>query len=149
MPYFLDGNNLIGLARKTDRPAEEDRSALLAELSERLRSTRSSVRVFFDGGADRGVSLGNLTVHRSAGSADDAILRELVAAKDPAQVTVVTADRDLSRRVRDAGGKTMAPPDFWNRFGKPDSVRSRAPDEGRVNVDEWLDYFSDPKNRKG
>lgn len=148
MPYFLDGNNLIGIARKTSRPGEGDRAALLAEISERLRSTRSSVRVFFDGGGGRGVTLGNLTVCDSGGSADDAIIRELTAAKVPAQVTVVTADRGLTRRVRDAGGKVMTPADFWARFGNAEGASPRTPSEGRVNVDEWMDYFSDPNNRQ-
>ena len=31
MPYFLDGNNLIGRARRTARPTEADRAALVAE----------------------------------------------------------------------------------------------------------------------
>jgi hypothetical protein len=143
VPYFLDGNNLIGLARRTPRPGEEDRAALLAEVSSRLRTTRASVRIFFDG-KGRGLSLGNLTVGASSGSADEAILRELTASKDPGQVTVVTADRDLARRVRDGGGKTMSPPDFWSRFG---AVRESRPSPERVDVDEWLDYFSRPENR--
>src|SRR5471030_3237291 len=117
MPYFLDGNNLIGLERKTARPDSADRDALVAELAERLRSTRSSVRLFFDGPAGRPATLGKLTVTDAGGSADDAILREIRAASDPGQVTVVTADRELSRRARDAGARTMAPSDFWAHFG--------------------------------
>jgi len=143
VPYFLDGNNLIGLARRTSRPGEEDRAALLAEISSRLRTTRASVRIFFDG-EGKGLSLGNLTVGASSGSADEAILRALGASKDPEQITVVTADRDLARRVRDGGGKTMPPPDFWSRFGGAGEGR---PSPGKVDVDEWLDYFSLPENR--
>jgi len=30
MPYLLDGNNLIGLERRTARPTEEDRADLVA-----------------------------------------------------------------------------------------------------------------------
>jgi len=147
VPYFLDGNNLIGLARKTNRPGEEDRAALLSEISERLRGTRSSVRVFFDGGGGRGVSLGNLTVSDGGGSADEAIIGELRASKSPVQITVVTADRGLIARVRDAGGKTMTPADFWSRFGsKPAADPKRTGD--RVDVEEWLDYFADPENRR-
>ena len=39
MPYLLDGNNLIGRVRRTARPTEEDRQALVAELSDRLRAS--------------------------------------------------------------------------------------------------------------
>jgi rRNA-processing protein FCF1 len=142
MPYFLDGNNLIGIARKKSRPEEDDRSALLSEIAARLRATRATVRVFFDG-EGRAASYGSLTVSGSGGSADDSIVRELGTSPDPRQVIVVTADRELLRRARDAGAKTMAPSDFWKRMASPETGRP----EPKVNVDEWLDYFSDPKNR--
>jgi len=143
MPYFLDGNNLIGLARKSSRPGEDDRAALLSELSARLRSTRATVRVFFDG-EGRAASYGSLTVSGVGGSADEAIVRELGKTSDPRQVIVVTADRELGRRVRDAGAKTMAPPDFWKRMAPSETAGGK---ETKVDVDEWLDYFADPKNR--
>jgi predicted RNA-binding protein with PIN domain len=145
VPYFLDGNNLIGIARKTSRPGEDDRSALLSELASRLRSNRSSVRVFFDG-EGRPAAFGSLTVSGAGGSADESILRELAKTRDPRQVTVVTADRHLAQRVRDAGGKTIHPSDFWKTL----APTPEAPDRpaGKIDVDEWLDYFSDPKNRK-
>lgn len=146
MPYFLDGNNLIGLVRRKARPEEDDRAALVAEISERLRRTRSSVRLFFDGPAGRQTSLGRLTVTDAGGSADDAIVRELAASADPGQITVVTADRELSRRVRDAGGRTMPPGAFWDRFGAaPAGPRKDGPPV--VDVEDWMDYFADPKNR--
>lgn len=145
MPYFLDGNNVIGVARKTSRPDQDDRESLLAELRDRLRGNRSSIRVFFDGKGSA-AAFGSLTVSGADGSADEAILRDLGKASDPRQVTVVTADRELGRRARDAGAKTMSPSDFWKSFTgtAAKEVREPAP---RVNVDEWLDYFSDPKNR--
>ncbi|MEO8430887.1 MAG: NYN domain-containing protein [Acidobacteriota bacterium] len=148
MPYFLDGNNLIGLARRTSRPAEEDRAALLAEVSERLRGRRASVRIFFDGPAGKTLTLGGLSVKDAGGSADEAILREVRAARDPGEISVVTADRELTRRARAAGAKTLSPPEFWERFR---AVAAGAPAPGkpeRVDVSEWLDYFADPRNRE-
>jgi hypothetical protein len=136
VPYFLDGNNLIGLVRRKARPGKDDRAALVGEISERLRHTRSSVRLFFDGPSGRQTSLGRLTVTDTGGSADDAIVRELAAA----------ADRELSRRVRDCGGRTMPPDAFWARFG---ASAASTPRDGQpaVDVDEWIDYFADPRNR--
>ncbi len=146
MPYFLDGNNLIGLVRRKARPGEDDRAALVAEISERLRHTRSSVRLFFDGPSGRQTSLGRLTVTDVGGSADDAIVRELAASSDPGQITVVTADRELSRRVRDGGGRTMPPDVFWDRFGAS-AAGARKDGAPAVDVEEWMEYFADPKNR--
>ena len=147
MPYFLDGNNLIGRARGTSQPGQEDRSALISELCERLRRTRARVVVFFDGTAPAGATaLGGLFIRFSGGvSADEAILREISRSPAPGEIVLVTADRGLSRLAREAGARTLAPEEFWRRFGA-----SFAPDPERaatVDVEEWMRYFDDEKNR--
>jgi rRNA-processing protein FCF1 len=149
MPYLLDGNNLIGIARNTSRPGEEDRRALIAEVADRLRATRARATIFFDGPADgRGAALGSLTVRAgSGGSADDAIVREVERARAPEELTVVTADRELSRRVRDAGGKVVSPTEFFRRFGKNVAAGAAGGGGGPVDVEDWLRYFEDDSNR--
>jgi len=146
VPYLLDGNNLIGLVRKTARPSETDRQALVAEISDRLRRTRARATIFFDGGAgERPTSLGPLSVRAAGGSADDAIVRAVESSPAPGEVIVVTADRGLSGRVRSAGGKVLAPDRFFERFGAggaPD------PGAGAVDVEDWLRYFGDEGNRE-
>ena len=150
MPYLLDGNNLIGIARRTARPSEEDRAALISELADRLRQTRAKATVFFDGpSGERPSSLGGLTIRSpSAGSADDAILREIRRSPAPGELTVVTADRELSRRAREAGARVTPPAEFFARFG-----RRAAPADGRaaspaIDVEDWLRYFEDDRNRE-
>ncbi|HEV8609057.1 MAG TPA: NYN domain-containing protein [Thermoanaerobaculia bacterium] len=146
MPYLLDGNNLVGTARR--RPGgSEDRDALVSEIAERLRRNRASVVLFFDG-EGRPLSLGNLSVRfAGATSADDAIVREISRARRPAEMTVVTADRELVRRARDAGATAISPADFWRRFGAavPDPVR---PGETRVDVEDWERWFANERNKK-
>ena len=142
MPYFLDGNNLMR------RPgATADRAALAAELSDRLRRTRARATVFFDGPAQGAPSaLGALTLRFSGGgSADDAIVAAIGKSRAPAEVVVVTADRGLSRRARDAGAKVLDPDAFWSRFGVG-PARQSSPE--RVDVAEWLRYFEDDTNRR-
>jgi hypothetical protein len=58
----------------------------------------------------------------------------------------VTADRDLARRARDLGAAALSPPDFWKRFGAGAEPK-RPSREGPVNVEDWLDWFSDDSNR--
>ena len=58
---------------------------------------------------------------------------------------MVTADRDLARRARDAGARTISPDDFWKRFGAASA--GAGPAGGPVDVEEWLGYFSDERNR--
>lgn len=150
MPYVLDGNNLIGSERRARTPGEDDRSALESELAGRLRGMRSSVRIFYDGPPERTRTLGSLTIRRPGGSADDAILRDVAAAADAREITVVTGDRDLARRCRDAGAKTLEPAQFWERFGKGSGAPGTPPQkaDARVDVEDWMKYFSDPENRK-
>jgi len=151
VPYLLDGNNLIGLVRRVARPTEDDRQALVAELAERLRSTRARAILFFDGPAGaRNSNLGGLSIRRpTGGSADDAIVAEVASRRSPAEAIVVTADRGLARRVRDAGGKVCAPDDFFARFGRGASVPGKGPAAEAVDVDAWLEYFGDERNRNG
>lgn len=150
MPYFLDGNNLIGLVRRTARPSAEDRSALIAEIAGRLRRTRARATIFFDGPAgERMASLGSLTIRvPPGGSADDAIVREVERAAAPGEAVIVTADRGLARRCRDAGAKVCSPDEFFSRFGA-DAAAPAAGREpaGKVDVEEWMRYFGDETNR--
>jgi predicted RNA-binding protein with PIN domain len=150
VPYLLDGNNLIGRLRRTDRPDDAERLALIEELAGRLRQTRARAILFFDGPAgQRDSSLGRLAVRvPRSGSADDAIVRELERTRAPAEMIVVTADRELQRRVREAGGRICAPDEFFAKFGRgPGAARSDT-DPERVDVAEWLRYFGDEGNRK-
>ncbi len=151
MPYLLDGNNLIGRARNTARPSDSDREALVAELAARLRTTRARAILFFDGPAGgRGASLGALSIRSaSGGSADDAIVAEVERARSPGEAIVVTSDRGLQRRVRDAGGKVCTPEAFFARFGtgRGGAAAGRREPGGPVDVEEWTRYFEDPLNR--
>ncbi len=149
MPYLLDGNNLIGLVRRTARPSEEDRNALVAELAGRLRTSRARAVLFFDGpGGGRGASLGPLSI-REAGpaSADEAIVEAVTRAAAPGECIVVTGDRGLGARVRDAGGKVCRPEDFFARFGRGPAAAEGGREPGRVDVEDWMNWFGDESNR--
>ena len=147
MPYLLDGNNLVGLVRRTSRPSDEDRDALAREIADRLRRTRARAVLVFDGPGRRGSSLGPLTIRYSEkSSADDLIVGLVGDARAPGEYTVVTADQELARRVRDRGAKSLRPDDFWKRFGKEAGSESRG-GEAPVDVEEWTKYFGDDRNR--
>jgi hypothetical protein len=105
------------------------------------------VILFFDG-AGAGVSLGDLSV-RFAGavSGDEAILREAGRISPSREAIVVTADRELARRVRDAGGTAITPQAFWERFGKAHASTTRR-EEKTVDVDEWMKWFSEQEAKR-
>jgi YacP-like NYN domain len=147
MPYFLDGNNLIGHALGASRPSEENRRSLVAEVADRLRQTQAKAVLFFDGPGEKRTSLGSLSIREcGATNADDAILREIERSPAPRDIIVVTADRELGRRARDSGAKALSPGDFWSRFGVSRAPAPAAP-TGKVDVDDWLQWFEDDTNR--
>jgi predicted RNA-binding protein with PIN domain len=147
MPYFLDGNNLIGRARRTSRPTEADRAALVQEVAERLRRSKASAVLFFDGAGERNSMLGSLSIRAAGGSADEAILRQIERARAPGEVVVVTADRDLSRRARDLGAKATSPDEFWRRVGAGGG-QAQNQKESAIDVEDWMKYFDDERNRE-
>lgn len=147
MPYYLDGNNLIGIARRRSRPTEGDRQALISELCDRLRRTRARAVLFFDGESPAAATdLGSLSIRSSAGrSADERILQEIARSPSPGDIVLVTADRELARRARDAGARTLAPGEFWSRFGSRPGAS--APSKEAIDVEDWMRYFEDERNR--
>jgi hypothetical protein len=149
MPYLLDGNNLVGRECRTSRPSAEDRAALVSEIAGRLRRTKATATIFFDGPAGPGTgTLGSLRVRGAAPhSADDAIVREIARSRAPAEIIVVTADRELARRSREAGARVCPPAEFFARFGRGSG--SPASDKpGAVDVEDWMRYFEDERNRE-
>ena len=150
MPYLLDGNNLIGLVRRTARPSEGDRAALISEIADRLRKTRARATIFFDGPAGaRPSALGALIVRTADGeSADDAILREIQRSRVPGELFVVTADRELSRRARDAGAKVTSPKTFFERFGSGEPPADGRAPASAIDVEDWMRYFEDSRDRE-
>lgn len=144
MPYWFDGNNLIGQSTDRVRAEPETRKRFLSFLSGCSRSRGGRFLVFFDGDdPDRIVAPAGVGVRHSAPlSTDDAIIRELAGCRVPSEVIVVTNDHRLSARCRDSGAKTMAWQDFAARMSPPppggaDSTGSQT----QVNLDEWIRYF--------
>jgi len=149
VPYFLDGNNLIGHGRGSSRPTEEDRSALVVEIAERLRQTKARVVLFFDGPKERATTLGALSIrYAPGGTADDAILAEIGRARAPQEIIVVSEDRELQRRVRERGAKALTAVEFWSRVGAASPRGPQRDPAGAVDVEDWMRYFSDDRNRE-
>ena len=149
MPYLLDGNNLIGTYLGASRPSQADRQALVQEIADRLRRTRARATIVFDGPAgERLTGLGALTVRVAEGrSADDEIVAAVERSRAPGELTVVTGDRQLASRVKDAGGKVVTPVAFFERFGASGGAGVGRKGAGAVDVEEWMRYFEDERNR--
>ena len=149
VPYWFDGNNLIGQPAAVSARERSTRRAFLAALSEYARARRTNVSVYFDGDdRDRSSSPARVAVRYCAPiSADEAILRDLRARRSPAEVIVVTNDRELGARCRVEGASSMA----WEEFSARLANALRRPagvevTEEEVRLEDWARYFGLDKN---
>jgi predicted RNA-binding protein with PIN domain len=116
--WLVDGMNVIG-SRPTgwwrDRPRAM--RELTAELEDFARQTGEEVTVVFDGKPfdidGDGVDV-VFASRRGQNAADDDIAR--LAGEDPHELTVVSSDRELVRRVEEAGAGTIGSGAFRGRL---------------------------------
>ncbi len=146
MPYWMDGNNLIGQPVEMSREDRRTRVAFLQTLGRFRRERGGRFTVFFDGEDPEGSASppGVQVRYCAPRSADDEILYRLAGARTPSEVTVVTNDRALAARARSAGARLLT----WQQFvsamqrspGAP-ARRAEPPGEKQIDVDEWSKYF--------
>ena len=121
MRWVVDGMNVIG-----SRPTGwwRDRPGAMRELVEELDSfaerSGDSVTVVLDGGpfeleGGPGVTV-QFASRRGPNAADDDIAALVESYPDPADLSVVTSDRDLARRVRGAGATVVGAGEFRRRL---------------------------------
>lgn len=144
MPYWFDGNNLIGQSAAAAGNNPQIRKEFLSALSSYHKSGGGRFLVYFDGDdPDRSAAPPGVAVRYSAPlSADECIIRRLQEIRNPSEVIVVTNDRDLMSRCKGAGASALN----WGEFsGK---MRSRTAPRGRrrekqeaVDVEDWMRYF--------
>jgi predicted RNA-binding protein with PIN domain len=149
MPYWLDGNNLIGLSAAAARNDRQTRQAFLELLSGYARARGGSFTVFFDGDdSDRGMPPRGIRVRYSAPrSCDDAILAAAAGAATPGEIIVVTSDLGLVSRCRSIGVQTMDWRQFTAKMNRTPQKRSGLPQEKKIDLDDWSRYFGlDPKD---
>ena len=110
---IVDANNVIGSRPDgwwRDRAGASRR--LVAELAELARRSGDRVAIVFDGkplaGLEEGIHDGVLVAYARRGgrnAADDRIVEEVAADRDPSSLTIVTSDRELGERVRALGAR--------------------------------------------
>jgi predicted RNA-binding protein with PIN domain len=144
MPYWFDGNNLIGQSAATARADSRIRQAFLSMLSAYHKSGGGRFLVYFDGDdPNRTAAPAGVSVRYSAPwSTDEALIRGLKEVQHPSEVIVVTNDRVLMNRCRNTGAKAID----WRRFTSKMQYRGAPPSTHKalqepVDVEDWLRYF--------
>lgn len=150
MPYWFDGNNLIGQSAASSQAHPRIRREFLSTLKGYYKSGGGRFLVYFDGD-DPGHAMpppGVRIRYSAPVSADDAIIRRLHEIRRPGEVIVVTNDFDLQNRCRNAGSKVMN----WQQFTLKMKAR-KITDKGEnnteqpVDVEDWLAYFGLDKTK--
>ncbi|HHQ48015.1 MAG TPA: hypothetical protein ENK19_03930 [Acidobacteria bacterium] len=152
MPLLIDGNNLAyRLAGSADR------DAVRRKVLDFVRGQKVTVTLFFDGPSpagrpDREV-LGPVTVlYGGRRSADDLIVQRIPSGPHAASFTVVTDDRALARRVRNAGGQVLSLSGWMERLERrrppATPTRPEAP-LSASEVEEWERFFAGGRPENG
>lgn len=121
MPYLIDGHNLVpALGLRLDGPNDE--AELIALLRRFAARTGKPVTVYFDRrapGSSQPADAGGLSIRfvSRPDTADNAIRRHLsrLHAQAP-NWTVVTSDREVQGRARQAGARVLSAPAFARRM---------------------------------
>ncbi len=153
MHYLVDGYNLLFRLVKAPRPLEKARERFLSTLDEEVDEAGMRVSIIFDSAEKKlaGVSRRHLeaveVIFTSEGlSADEYILEKISASKNPKQKTVVTADRELIRKIKHLGATTMNFADFFTLLLKKKTKRQsadlqRAFTDSPANIARLLEIF--------
>ncbi|MGA8806284.1 MAG: NYN domain-containing protein [Thermoanaerobaculia bacterium] len=140
MSWVVDGNNLLGRAGAA-RDAADSKRQLIRSLANFARARRTKVACYFDGTEPEhfGRHLGGVSVIFSgARSADDLIANKVATGSG---WKVVTADRGLAARIQRRQVEVINPAAFMTE------LETLPAGEETIAGEEWLTWFSDPKNR--
>ena len=141
MAWLIDGSNVLG-AMRADLHAVESKRELARLAASFARAKRTKVTLFFDGPEPASFArhLGNATVvFTGKRKADDVIIEQAAAMRD---AQVVTTDRGLASRV---GGRRIEIVESARFLRELEALTT---DPGTSAAEDWISYFSDPKNRE-
>jgi len=141
MAWLIDGSNVLGTLR-LDRQSVDAKRELARLCAAFARAKRTRVTCYFDGNEPPAFArhLGNTTiVFSGARTADEMIVQRVE--ESAAQMTVVTADRELQTRVARRKVRIVTAQEFVQDLR---SIRSAQ----EMVSEDWEAYFSDPKNRE-
>lgn len=141
MPWLVDGSNVLG-ATGADRTAVEPKRDLARLAAAFARAHRTKLTLYFDGPEppDFARHLGNATVVFSGKRSADELIVERV--RGGAAGVIVTNDRELAARVKGRRVKVVEAAQFVRE------IQELERDPAVTPAEDWIAYFSDPKNRK-
>jgi predicted RNA-binding protein with PIN domain len=154
MSLLIDGHNLIGQMTDLALDDPEDEAKLVGRVRGFHARTGKKITVVFDrglpGGTSRLSSSGVKVIFApSNSSADRLILRRTRRHPHPAELTVVSSDREVIRAAQAVGAQTISSGEFARQLeGTPASPAPADPSLSPEEIEEWLRLFGqDPAER--
>jgi predicted RNA-binding protein with PIN domain len=154
MNYLIDGHNLIACLPDISLADPHDEVKLLRRLARwRWRRKNPSVTVVFDPGdfavyGRRQARQWGITVRYApyGSDADRVLLRLIEKSRQPAQLTVVSSDRELRSAARRVGACSISAEAFASQLATPVEPEEEPPEEESLSPEEveaWLKLFRD------
>ena len=157
MPYLIDGNNLLGRSKEINLKTPHARDVLINELLAFQKEKNVKMIVVFDGLPDERIgkdhiSLGDVEI-RFAGEKSDAdslILKIIMQSSEPSSFILVSSDRSLTDKARFMKAKVLKCHQFRKKMErvKANFQSKLEPKLDKEEIAEWLDFFSNPENKK-
>lgn len=132
MHYFIDGYNLLFRSHPFEDSLQESRLAIIRDLNQKIALVRLNVSIVFDSSLTLEESKSHFDqleiFYTSKGkTADEYILDKIRNSPTPAQETVVTSDKGLSRQARAYLAKTTTVEAFLNWLDRAYANKLRPP----------------------
>ncbi len=140
MHYLVDAYNLLFRALKKRKSLENSRQQMIEEINSAASALNLQITLVFDG-ADEHQSYPTrghfdrleLVYTSKNKTADEYISDEVIHAKNPAEITVVTNDRELATRCKDHRAKIQTIDGFIGYLSKKRAKKKRlSPSKERV-----------------
>lgn len=147
MRYLIDGYNFLFRLLHRGEDVRKIRDKFVADLIRKVNASQMSVLLVFDSKYQEGETskkqegLLDILYTNEGESADDWLLKELKAVKNPRLVTVVTSDRRLAMHCRMKGAFTMEVKDFQALLEK------RVKKKVKMNLDPIAPLPEPPKKK--
>jgi len=164
MPYLIDGYNVIysddELAQlMKDGQLEQAREKLMRLLVQFKAVTGGKVSVVFDGSSPYGgissdARMGiRMIFSRKPEKADDIIMEEIFRESNPAQLIVVSSDREIQKEALEFRAQTLDAHSFLNlmerTLGAQTEQKPSEPGQKygqpipQSEIDQWMEIFGD------
>ena len=154
MAYIIDGHNLIPHLPGLSLQDLDDEMKLIQVLGKFANLHRTKVEVYFDhapAAQSRSINRGlvKAVFVRQSSNADNAIRARLSRlGKEAKNWTVVSSDREVLAEARSIQSRVLTAPEFTELLRKGPSQKqfegekTEDPDQANLEVDYWLEQFS-------